>query len=240
MNLKQFSIGVALLAILAVVFGFWASKLPAPSSGTEQSQATSTPAYTEETEFYIIEAEYPPGAPAAVKADLDRRIVVFKAQVREMLTQDEQARLRETGVKYALGLEYQTFASAGYTSYLYTVYEDMGGAHPNGYFATYVFDPAGTQVQLADLFKADTYWLDELSRLVSAQVTAELKRRTNEDDVSTSLFAEGLAPKVENFSNFILDGEQLVIFIPPYQVASWAAGAFEVRIHESELRGLLR
>jgi hypothetical protein len=238
MNVKQFAIGIALLAILAIVFGFWASKLPAPKPA-EQATATSTPPYHEETEFYTIDAEYPPGAPAAVKADLDRRIQAFKVQVQEALIPDEQARLREAGMQYALKFEYQAFASA-YMSYLYTAYEDMGGAHPNGYFVTYVFDPAGAPVQLADLFRADTNWLEELSLIVSSRVVAELKTRLKQDDVSGAIFEEGLAPKVENFSNFILDGDQLVIFIAPYQVASYAAGAFEIRIRESELQGLLR
>jgi hypothetical protein len=239
MNVKQFAIGIALLAILAVVFGFWASKLPAPKAA-EQAVATSTPPYHEETEFYTIDAEYPPGAPAIVKADLDRRIQAFKVQVQEALTPDEQERLREVGMQYALKFEYQAFASVGYTSYLYTAYEDMGGAHPNGYFVTYVFDPEGRQLQLQDLFRADTNWLEELSLIVSDQVVAEVKKRLNQDDVNGGIFQEGLAPKVENFSNFILDGDQLVIFIAPYQVASYAAGAFEVRIAQSELQGLLR
>ena len=51
-------------------------------------------------------------------------------------------------------------------------------------------------------------------------------------DLTWSAWAQaaGLAPTVENYSTFAVDGDTLLIELPPYQVAAYAAGSFEVRV----------
>ena len=144
---------------------------------------------------------------------------------------------------YALALEYQAVMSSTTVSYAYQVYADTLGAHPNLYYKTFVFDQNGNQLGLKDVLSNNPNWLEELSLLVSQDVTAQLKARLAESipqgdegpDVTDSLFTEGLAAQEENFKNFVVDGDELVILIPPYQVAAYAAGAFEVRIPLSEV-----
>ncbi len=250
MNLKQFGVAIALLAILAVVFGFWAANTPQQQAGQEShvlngtKNADGTYTYLEETDYYRIEVDYPDRVPvantkkaqASLEQGLQQEIARFKSNIEEMLSPDEEQRLREQGRKYAYGMEYKTYEGQGTVSYAYTVYEDTGGAHPNGYFKTFVFDQEGNVVTLASLFPNNPNWLEELSLLASKQVTADMKARAEQEDATGLLFEEGLAPQVENFSNFVIDGDQLVILIPPYQVASYAMGSFEVRIPLSDLQ----
>ena len=259
MNFKQIAVAIALLAVAAVVFGFWASNTPAPQAAQQtQHILAGTPTeagpykYAESTDYYTIEATYPARVPLngegasqraqlTLEQGLKDRIDEFKANVSEMLTPAEQARLKEAGRTYAFSMEYKDFGSPKYVSYLYTVYVDTGGAHPNGYFKTFVFDDAtGAQVQLADLFKSEINWLEELSLVVSNGVVAEMKKRSGQDDVTGIIFAEGVSPKVENFENFYIDNDTFVVAIPPYQVAAYAMGSFEVRIPMSDLAGNLR
>ena len=100
---------------------------------------------------------------------------------------------------------------------------------------TFVFDKDGNKVALGQLFPNNPNWLEELSLVVSNDVVAQMKQRTGLDDITGSVFAEGLATKEENFQNFVIDGDMLVVEIPPYQVAAYAAGSFEVR---TPLKGL--
>ena len=107
-----------------------------------------------------------------------------------------------------------------------------------------MFDLDGNEVTLAQVLDTNPNWLEELSLLVSQDVQKQLIARMGDSlpvgaegpDVTGAMFPEGVAPKAENFKNFVIDYDTLVIHIPPYQVAAWAAGSFEVRIPLSSLR----
>jgi len=258
MNLKQTAVALALLIGLGLVFGFWASRTqPAEPAAQTLLPGERTPEqnikYSEAGEYYTIEATYPEKVPLltaqasakarlAIEQKLLERIVEFKKNTNvENLSAEEADFLGLGGDrKYALALEYVDFDSPGRHSYLYTMYEDTGGAHPNTYFLTFVFNTEGNTVALSDLFVPGTNWLEELSLLVSNEVSAQYRARSGVDDLTDLLYAEGLSPKVQNFQNFVIDHDTLAIYIPPYQVAAYAAGAFEVRIPFTELQGLLK
>jgi hypothetical protein len=129
---------------------------------------------------------------------------------------------------------------------LFTIYEDTGGAHPNGFYRTFVFDEQGSAVKLSDLFlpaqagKPGSNYLQKISAAATAQVTKQLQEGLGQADVSGDIFAEGLAPTVENFKNFVIDGDTLYIVIPPYQAAAYVAGSFDVRIPFGDLKNLLK
>jgi len=221
----------------------WASKATAPGpSGQEQSilMGSATPQgdykYTEEGPYYVIEARYPAGRPA-VEAALAASIAQFKedGNFANLTAEDIQIQGLGPDRKYAYDAEYKTYNAPGYTSYFYTIYQDTLGAHPNGFFLTFVFDKEGNKVSLAQLFPNNPNWLEELSLVVSNEVVAQMKQRTGLDDITGSVFAEGLATKEENFQTFVIDGDMLVVEIPPYQVAAYAMGSFEVR---TPLKGL--
>lgn len=250
MNIKQFGIAVALLAVLAVVFGFWASNTPQQElsqethllEGTKNADGTYT--YVEETEFYTIEVDYPDRVPVresdraqtTLEQGLQQEIARFKSTVQEFLTPDEQERLRAEGRTYAFIMEYEAGEGEGTVSYAYVMYEETGGAHPNVYFKTFVFNQQGDLVTLGSLFPNNPNWLEELSLRVSNQVVADMQERTEQDDVAELVFDEGLAPAEANFQNFVIDGADLIVLIPPYQVAAYAAGSFQVRIPLVELQ----
>jgi len=192
--------------------------------------------YTEEGPYYVIEARYPAGRPA-VEAALAASIAQFKedGNFANLTAEDIQIQGLGPDRKYAYDAEYKTYNAPGYTSYFYTIYQDTLGAHPNGFFLTFVFDKEGNKVSLAQLFPNNPNWLEELSLVVSNEVVAQMKQRTGLDDITGSVFAEGLATKEENFQTFVIDGDMLVVEIPPYQVAAYAMGSFEVR---TPLKGL--
>jgi len=99
---------------------------------------------------------------------------------------------------------------------------DTGGAHPNQNFASFVFAVHSQRLLgLGDLFRNLPAALGLLSELSARRMELVLDGRA---------FAEGLAPKAENFQVFVIDGQDLVFTFPPYQVASFADGPQHLRV----------
>lgn len=258
MNTKQVLWAAGIVVVLGLAaWGLGSIKVPQPGAGKQAithvlaGAATTTAAgagfaYTEDHPYYTVSIVYPDtgnqaeqtAIETALKAELDeyaQNVADLDPSMMPSLAQ---------GYKLALDATYQKYAGAGNTtSYLFTLYEDTGGAHPNSYFKTFVFNAQGSPVALADVLSKNPNWLEELSLLVSQDVTKQVAGRLGSSapqgaegpDVTGAIFAEGLAPKAENFENFVIDGSTLVIEIPPYQVAAYAMGSFEVRIPLSEI-----
>lgn len=245
MNLKQ--LGWAALLIVVVGGVAWGlSFVPAPQGAAPEQHllagaATTTvggPAfeYTEEHPYYTIDAVYPDTHNAAEQTTIEQALkseIDDYAQNVADLDPSIMPSLGQ-GYKLALSIDYKKFSGAdGTTSYLFTVYSDTGGAHPNSYFKTLVFDRSGRTLTVTDIVGTST--LPKLAQLVTADVAAQIQQRLGQSDTSGALFAEGLAPTVENFSNVVIDGSDLVVELPPYQVAAYAMGSFEVRVPLSEI-----
>lgn len=263
MSTKKILYALGILVILGAVFAFWASFTTpmGPSAGQPQDTLGGTLtaegdfAYTEDKPYYSIEVRYPANTGLQTAADAKARATIeqgiadevarFKSDSGLDVLTDEDAQLQNISDehKYALGMEYKAYSSTTTISYVYQIYSDTLGAHPNAYYLTYTFDQDGNALSLKDVLSQNPNWLEELSLLVSQDVTTQLKGRLGSalpqgsegPDVTGSIYPDGLAAKEENFKNFAVDDGMLIIFIPPYQVAAYAAGSFEVRIPLSEI-----
>lgn len=250
-------INIALVAVAAALIAWGISLIPVPAPEAPmqhvlagQLTAAGNYHYSETADYYTIGADYPATTTLKGSADAKARLTIeqaIAAQIAQFKQDGDFANLTAQDIqtqglgpdrKYALGLEYQEFPSAHYDSYLYAIYEDTLGAHPNGYFMTFVFDQTGTAIQLSDLFKPGADYLTRLSQLATAQVTQQLSDRLGAD-AAGDIFSDGLTPTAGNFQNFTVEGNELHIFFPPYQVAAYAAGAFDVAIPLSGLSDIL-
>jgi hypothetical protein len=265
MTTKQILYSLGILAVLALIFAGLSSlthaPATAPTAGDKSAILGATLGsdgayhYSEDKDYYKITADLPgstglsAAADAKARATIEQGVAAEIAQFKQdsgfetITAEDAQMQNISGDHKYTLDLEYQAASSSGTVSYAYQVYADTLGAHPNVYYKTFVFDQDGNQLGLKDVLKNNPNWLEELSLLVSQDVTAQLKERLGASapqggegaDVGGALYPEGLAAKEENFSNFVVDQDTLVILIPPYQVAAYAVGSFEVHIPLSEI-----
>jgi len=113
-------------------------------------------------------------------------------------------------------------ASPRHLSIRFEEFRDTGGAHPNTAYASFVFDTdRQARLGLKDIFR-DTP--------AALAVLSDLALRRMEMVLDGTMFPEGLAPKIENFDVFVLDGADMVFTFPPYQVASYAQGAQVLRV----------
>jgi hypothetical protein len=252
MNIKS-GIMLLVLAVLVAIGGWYlfthSASLPKTLNENGDRQ------FKEETDYYTIQAIYPnttrlgtrtdstPGADQKavqkMESFVSQTVAAFKRDVSGMLTEDEKARIKESGFKYALGISYHAYNSGDYASFEFDLYQDTGGAHPNGFYQTFVFDLKGDEVALGDLFKPNSGYLERIASIARTQVEKRLTELAGEDATST-IFAEGLAPDVANYSNWIDNNGMLVFFIPPYQAAAYAAGSFEVHIPIDELADVIK
>jgi hypothetical protein len=207
--------------------------------------------YAEDMPYYLVDVYYPAKTPLGRSADRAARLTMeqglldlvnqFKnnGQFESLTAEDVAIQGLGPDRKYALAIEYKEYTSPKYVSYVYSIYEDTLGAHPNGYFKTYTFNKKGEALPLAGLFKPESDYLARIAPLATAEVERLITERGGEG-AADGLFREGLSPTVENYSSFHVDGDNLIILFPPYQVAAYAVGVFTVRIPLSQLSDILQ
>lgn len=249
--------GIAILLVLAGLMLWYLSANPPTPTGTFP-ESTLGPTVdepktiTETGTYHEIQAQYPAATalrrsagPAADEATVallkefaTNQIDAFKERSGlQTLTEADIESMDLGGErKLVLAITYKSHLSASTVSYVFILYEDTLGAHPNGYYRTFTFDRAtGTALNLDDIFNDDVDFLTVLS----AQSRASL-RATLGENASPDMLEAGTTPHEDNFQNWYLDTGALVIIFPPYQVGPWAIGTQEVRIPKSTLAEMLK
>lgn len=258
---KKLMIGGVILILIILGGLIWymsthpAPEIPVPQAGGQAETGT----ITENEQYWEIEANYPATTPlkASAGAGADAHAVAVMKQFAEnsvlsfkeengllTMTQDDITMQRlDEGRKYAFGMEYEEHASDTTVSYVYLMYADTLGAHPNAYYRTFTFDLAtGAGLTLGDLFVPGADYLAKLSSASQAKLVTQIAAATDvdESELDMSMIDAGTTPDEDNYLNFYLEGDDLVIIFAPYQVGPWALGEQEVRLPKSELSSILK
>jgi hypothetical protein len=115
-----------------------------------------------------------------------------------------------------------------------------GGAHGNSAFFTTTFDKElGKELTLSDVVGHETSY-EKIASVVEPIALEQLLLKIQEnslpiqrDELENALrvtFAEGLAPKAENFSLWYVDGKKIIFLFPPYQIAPYVFGTVRVPV----------
>jgi hypothetical protein len=260
MTLKQGIYAVGVLVLMAAVFGALAAftKFPAyapPEHHPLPGELTQDGVYqyVEDKPYYHIEVLYPPrtalpgaadsSARAYMEEELAKQVASFKQENSLDALTPEDVQIQGLGGdrKYTLSMDYKSYVWKGTVSFVYSIYMDTLGAHPNGFYSTFVFDQDGKPLSLGDLFLPDSKYLNRLSDLAYAEVLAQLKEKTG--DVTPEMVDEiriGTAPTPETLQFFYLQDGSLHLLFPPYQVAAYAAGSFDAALPLSQLSDILK
>ncbi|HYE23543.1 MAG TPA: RsiV family protein [Candidatus Paceibacterota bacterium] len=254
-------IGAVVLGFIIIGLTLWymASNPPMQVSLGEYPAAPVPPgAYekeilTDESRYHTAVAAYPsdiplresagPEANAMVVARLNdfatSQIADFKARAGfETMTEEDISMLGfDQGRKYALELDFDVSESPKTLTYVYTIYEDTLGAHPNGTYRTFTFDKAtGKELGLSDIFTGD--YLSRLSA-ISRQVLPGNISALSGVEADLEYIETGTTPTAENFQWFALQNDMLILLFPPYQVGPYALGPQFVEIPLSEITDIL-
>lgn len=107
-----------------------------------------------------------------------------------------------------------------------------GAAHPFGYSITLNYDlEQGQEVGLEQLFLPGTDYL----QVIADYCQTELKKR----DIGFDIFTEGANPTPENYRNWNITANGLLITFDEYQVAAYAAGPQTVVIPYAALKDII-
>lgn len=110
-----------------------------------------------------------------------------------------------------------------------------GAAHPNNYNLAFNYRPSSGEITLSDLFKDGTNYLETLSKISRDDLNNQFKDEPELKD----FINPGTEPVEENFKNFILKPNELVLIFDPYQVAPYAAGTRTVSIPKDKIKDIL-
>lgn len=253
---------VALLAAIAAWYAFGSNTAKAPSETATSSPAVATTTaqapeahITEHATYYDIDLSYPSATLlVSVSADAnDRAVATMKGALQDTanqfktdgnfshLTHDDIQMMGLDQRKEALGAEYKTYTGVRTVSYVFEIYEDTLGAHPNAFYRTFTFDTrTGAELKLSDLFAPGTNYLGTLSTIASQQLPAIVAAReqVSVSEVDTDYLHSGISPEPSAFQSWYISGNKLTIVFPPYQVGPYALGTIELPIPLSQLASL--
>jgi hypothetical protein len=172
----------------------------------------------------------------------DPRVTAFNQRLNDLVSKEvdmwRQSFLQNTApvvnngstldVKYTLVSQIQDLWSFKFD---FDFYSD-GAAHPGLNSTTLNYDLAqGKELALSDLFQPNSDYLGAISKYC----IAELSKQPFFDPP----FAEGAQPKPENYRNWNITPDGLMITFDEYQVAPYAAGPQTVNVPYSELKSLI-
>jgi hypothetical protein len=239
-------IGAIAIVIVLVILGLTITKptvVPAPDLVRAETKVIQ-----QDDGLSRVDIEYPyvigvsEEVNNAIQTILENRVQEFK----KIVFENEQARIETNKTLpqnyqrpaepspgqywYNLYIRYQSgVIDAKTVSVVFFVDEYSGGAHGNKSFIPFNYDIVNKeQIILADVFSQKSDYLQYISDFTYTDIIRQMKER-GIDDPDAEWIKTGTAPIEDNFSSFIINGDNTItIFIPPYQVAAYALGEFDV------------
>lgn len=187
---------------------------------------------------FIVAAEYPKISGlsdlavqarlnAEIKSEVDGIVNANRGEG-EIIDANSIAQSSSVNVDYKIESSHGSILPIVFTVSAYTA----GAAHPNNFYQTLNLDLAiGEEVTLAEFFKPGTKYLEIFAPLAAQAVAKEQNIRLEPDTPITAQdewIKGGTKAEATNYQNYLFTAEGIKLFFDPYQVASYAAGGFEV------------
>ncbi len=165
-----------------------------------------------------------------ISSFVQNRAELFKNEVRDALQGGNGPASRPE-----LAITYQPYKyKDAVLSFKFTTDAHTGASYTDGFISTYVYNlQTEKRMTLQDVFNPQKDYL----RAISSLVRAKLQKNPVLQD--QTLFDEGIAPNVVNYSNFVIEQGRVIFFFNRGQIAPAAAGAFEVGLSFESLAGML-
>ncbi len=228
----------------------------APQTGNSLTSSTAPALHiTEHAKYYDIDMTYPSATPLlSVSATANAQAVsVMRAAMQQVveqfkkdgnftnLTPEDVKIMRLDERQEALSSEYKVYTGPRTVSYSFLIYSDTLGAHPNSYYQTFTFDTqTGAQLSLSDLFLPSVSYLEKMSVRARADLPDIISKMSEGTFGDTDSIKLGTAPTKDNFSTFYVEGKNLVLVFPPYQVGPYALGTVLYPIPLAQLSDSLK
>ena len=187
---------------------------------------------TDDDKSYKIEAYLPytpyPVLNNAIDSLASSYISDFKKEIQEYGILTHQV--------YSLQITYDVYSYQNFVSYVFWIFMDIAGAHPNTFIRTITFDKKRQEIVTIDSL-VDKYpnILNEFSKISLEELKKSEKFNENGYDDILGMLESGTRPVLENFKSFAFSEDGLILFFENYQVAPYFYGSFQVKIPYSKL-----
>ncbi len=220
--MKKLLIVIVFIGALAGIGYFATRESAVVAPAVTETAATSTPAETktvkETATGYTVDVDYRLTGNAVVDAHIE-------AEVQKAITA-----FKKDAANFDPAVESRPYSFTGDVASVHTgadiiserinLYQDTGGAHGLPIVLTLNYDArTGETITLDRALSLIGMSLND----VSTKALAQLKQ-----EFGTSIFADGAAPKAENYSTFVVTPQNVTFVFQPYQVVAYAAGMPEV------------
>lgn len=180
----------------------------------------------EESEFYTLSVEYP----MTDNEEVNENVIMFINNYIAEFTEVAESSQEEIPYTLSIDFDIHSYSDEIY-SFVFDVYEYIGGAHGDGFVVTKTFNSnTGEQLYLDDVFSDNDQFLEQLSANAMPLLEYIIDEYSDPDWVR-----DGTAPVLENYERFALSDEYLMIFFNPYQVAPYSEGVIEIKIPLDDL-----
>lgn len=182
----------------------------------------------------LIAAHYPKFS----KKDIDAITKDLVNQAIEDFRNNMNSTPHNKDYKYELSIDYDTYKGpSNIISISFIIIEDGSYlAHPDSKIITKVYDlSSDTEVGLENIMSGN--YLKHLAQISKSYFTSN---DTYKNNVDSQVFREGIYPSKDNFSNFILKEDKLLLKFEKYQLFSGNFGAPSLEIPYSDLKDYLK
>lgn len=142
------------------------------------------------------------------------------------LTKGKDLKLYE----YTFDIFFNTYEGENgkYIAFVFYISMDTGLAHPNSYIWSVVYDIKKKEIiNIESLVKKYSNFLVNISEFSYNILSQDAKIKSSG---AIDMLKKGTRPTKENFRNFVIDKDKLIIFFEKYQVAPYVLGEFKVEI----------
>ena len=162
---------------------------------------------------------------------------VLKKEIENFVKQEKEKFLNqiidsevEKDTLYTLDITYKNFCDEQYDSYLFSITTYTGGAHSNTTFKTINLNrKTNTFLEIDSLIEKNKEFLNKISFETRIYFLFHPKIE------NITMLLDGTRPIKENFSNIIFTSQGYYFFFPPYQIAPYSAGSFEIFFKKESL-----
>ncbi len=186
----------------------------------------------EDTEEYNIEIYYPLSKYDKLNNSVNKYIEQYLNVLNEEVEEKKKNNVNQD-IQYMLDINFNYYTYLNYISFVFYATVFNGGAHPNTYIHTIVYDKNNDNIiDIDTLIKKDKNVLDNMSKISYD----ELYDNERIKGMGTYEMLEyGTKATKENFENFVLTADGVMIFFEKYQVAPYVSGEFTVTIPYDKL-----
>ncbi len=126
---------------------------------------------------------------------------------------------------YTLDISYDDYSYQDFISFVFFVSTSTGGAHPDNRIFSVTYDIVRESIITLDYLQQKN---PNLLSVLSEESRKILSRNVNITD--PDMLIQGTMEESSNFSNFVFTSSGLKFYFPPYQVAPYSSGSFQVVI----------